>query len=370
MRRFMYLLIVLSLLLSCSGKNKKHGNFSKDNDTIAIVDSHFTLLFKQTCCDFSGGDGTYSVLLPDGRTAWIFGDTFIGRKNPDGTRTKKNPMYIRNSCVIQEGDSLKTVYQKVNGIDASWVIHPDIDTHGDKFHEDSIWFWPGDGLIEGEMLKVFFSSFYQADTGMWGFKWTGTWLATFSLPDIIQISVNKIPYSQVNKVHYGHAVFQDKDFTYVYGIKNGRAHVARYAGNNVKNPWEFFNGNIWIADPEASASMSDFHVSEQFSIIKQNNKYILITQDGFLSGDILSYTSDIPYGNWSNCKLLYTTPLPEGNKNLFTYNAVAHPQFIENGKLLISYNTNSFVLQDHFDNADIYRPRFIRVSLKKIDKDF
>jgi hypothetical protein len=61
------------------------------------------------------------------------------------------------------------------------------------------------------------------------------------------------------------------------------------------------------------------------------------------------------------------TPLPEDNKNLFTYNAMAHPEFTENGMLLISYNMNSNNLGDHFRDADIYRPRFIRVPLKIID---
>lgn len=35
--------------------------------------------------------------------------------------------------------------------------------------------------------------------------------------------------------------------------------------------------------------------------------------------------------------------------------------------LLVSYNMNSFKLQDHFENAGIYRPRFIRVPLEMID---
>lgn len=34
---------------------------------------------------------------------------------------------------------------------------------------------------------------------------------------------------------------------------------------------------------------------------------------------------------------------------------------VADGELLISYNVNSFEFQDLFDNADIYKPRFVRV---------
>lgn len=207
----------------------------------------------------------------------------------------------------------------------------------------------------------------QGDTGMWGFRWTGTWLAIYSLPGITEEKIIPIPCSMENQVHYGNAILEEKDYTYVYGAKESKPHVARFKTGDAEGPWEFYTGTVWSSSPTESVPMPDLKVSEQFSIIKIKNKYILITQTGVsLSPEIYSFVSDKPYGSWSRKTLLYTTPLPEGNKNLFTYNAMAHPQFIKDGKLLISYNTNSFVLEDHFRDADIYRPRFIWVPLKLI----
>ena len=57
---------------------------------------------------WTGGDSTYSVELPGGRTAWIFSDTFLGPVNPDGSRPTTTP-FINNSFVVQRGHSLKTV---------------------------------------------------------------------------------------------------------------------------------------------------------------------------------------------------------------------------------------------------------------------
>ena len=45
----------------------------------------------------------------------------------------------------------------------------------------------------------------------------------------------------------------------------------------------------------------------------------------------------------------------------FTYNAVAHPQTICGGRLLLSYNVNS-LNPSLLDDAAIYRPRFITVA--------
>jgi hypothetical protein len=112
--------------------------------------------------------------------------------------------------------------------------------------------------------------------------------------------------------------------------------------------------------------MIEMDGSEQFSVFEHEGQYVMIMQAGSLSDEIYSYISDNPYGPWSNKKMLYKTPKAYKNDQLFTYNALAHPQFTKSNELLISYNTNSFELSDHFVNAGIYRPRFIRVPFDLI----
>ena len=41
---------------------------------------------------WTGGDGTTSVALPDGRVAWLFADTFLGTVNAGHTRSRNTPM--------------------------------------------------------------------------------------------------------------------------------------------------------------------------------------------------------------------------------------------------------------------------------------
>ena len=354
---------------SCSNSQRPASAKSEDKGSLTVPDEYFSKLFMRDCCGFTGGDGTYSVLLPDGRTVWIFGDTFLGTVNADLSRERVSPMYIRNCFVVQDGDSLTTLHSMRGKLEASLVVPPSIADQK-KYAEDSIWFWPGDALVENEVLKLFLSAFSQADTGMWGFRWESTWLATFSLPDIRQISLEKIHYGEIQEVHYGHALLEEQDYTYVYGAHQAKPHVARYPAGDHHGTWEFYTGSEWTDDPLLTGPMDDIQASEQFSVLKINNRYVYISQMGSLGKDICSLTSDTPYGPGKNKSLLYTTPLPEENKNLFTYNALAHPQFIKNEHILVSYNTNSFVLKDHFMNADIYRPRFVWVPLKLIDPEF
>src|SRR5690606_34091954 len=58
---------------------------------------------------------------------------------------------------------------------------------------------------------------------------------------------------------------------------------------------------------------------------------------------------------------------------MITYNATAHPEFIKDNELLISYNVNGICksfCDDPFSgryDADLYRPKFVRVPLDYID---
>jgi len=361
-------LVRLSILLfSMAGcRNGQPAEASESGSDAETTDSRFNELFMGECGGFTGGDGTYSVQFPDGRTVWIFGDTFIEGVNPDNTRERQDPIFLRNALVVQDGEKMTTLYQNLHGKRASFAIHPD-SRRESQLREDSVWFWPGDGYVEGDRLRIFYSEFVQADTGMWGFDWRGTWLGTYSLPDLEEIEIMKLRDRSETTIHYGHAVCEDDDFIYLYGAGEEKLpHAARYRRGKVTGPWEYFDGRTWQDDITLATPMGEIHGSEQFSVFPLGDRYVLVTQMSWMSGEIYSFISETPFGPWKNKQLLYTTPLPDSTDNLFTYNALAHPQFMEKGKLLISYNTNSFVLADHFRNASLYRPRFIRVPMRMI----
>jgi len=336
------------------------------------LDNKFIKMFARNCCGVTGADGEYSVLLPDGRTVWIFGDSFLGTVNPDRSREKRSPWFIRNAMAVQEKDTLRSLYQVIDGWESSLVIPPGAPK-GSQFSEDSLWYWPGDGFIEKDKLQVFMTGFYQAVPGNWGFKWVGANIATFSLPDLKLEAIHSFNYPTDAEVHWGHAVCDDdEDFTYIYGAsdKDKHIYVARAPRKNILAPWEFYTGTEWVNDSRKAMPMLRIMGSEQFSVFKYNGKYVILIQEGgFMTGEICSYYSDQPYAGWKNRRVLCHTRLPEdveSQKNLFAYNSVAHPQFIENGELLISTCINSFEVEDVFQDASKYRPVFQRVPVSKI----
>ena len=112
--------------------------------------------------------------------------------------------------------------------------------------------------------------------------------------------------------------------------------------------------------------MIDMDGSEQFSVFKLEDKYVHLTQMGSLSDEICTHISDNPYTGWTNRKIVAKAQVPVADTNLFLYNAVAHPQFIENDELLVSHCVNSFSLEDLFRDARKYRPIFLRIPINEI----
>ena len=109
------------------------------------------------------------------------------------------------------------------------------------------------------------------------------------------------------------------------------------------------------------------NISEQFSVFKYQDKYILLSQQrGIGTGEIFTYVSDQPTGPWGNKQMVYRTTESDIDKDIITYNAMAHQQYIENGELLICYTVNSLKIQRVFKNVNNYRPVFLRVPMGMI----
>ncbi|MBI9067075.1 MAG: DUF5005 domain-containing protein [Salinivirgaceae bacterium] len=329
-------------------------------------DIKFNSLLRSNSGGWIAGDATYSIDLPDNRTLWLFGDSFIGTVNEDGSIVQGAKM-IRNCALIMDNDSLRALYGGTFENPSEFI---------QTTMPDSTWYWPDHGIVENNILKIFLAKFTTDPNGTpgWNFVYAGHDVASFSFPEIQLIEINELPYYSENAVLYGDRLFRDSIYTYIYGRKDHTVseykipypHIARTTGD-ISNNWEFYNGSNWSDDPTATEPINNFQVSQQYCVFKHQNKYILITQDIWLSANIYSFTSNSPVGPWENKKILYTTPIVYDNT--FTYNAYAHPQFDENNELLISYNTNGD-FWEIFNNVEIYRPNFIRVPYELIDNDF
>jgi hypothetical protein len=306
--------------------------------------------------DWTGSDGAMSVVLPDGRVVWDFSDTFLGFVNSDGSRPGGQPL-INNTMIVQDGDALvQTLHGGTAESPTALIIPTDQDA----------WYWVNDMTVETDRLRVFVMEFVRTGPGIFDFQWVGNAIASFVLPDLTLENV--VPTHGENNVMYGAALLEEGGYTYIYGTEDVSGtekylHIARATAGDVFGAWEFYTGTGWSSDPTSSARLLR-GVGNGFGVAKVSNRFVLFTMDSLFpfSDELVMYSSNNPEGPFGNRKLVYRTPETRGNR--FTYDAHVHPEFTdEQGRLLVSYDTNSLNFSDLLRNVNTYRPRFIRVKL-------
>lgn len=359
-------IVVIGGISSCH--QSKHPG-KEMHSSVVTVDEKFNRLFHRDAGGTTGADGTISVLMPDGSSIFMMGDSFLG--NVKDLRRDSTTKMINNTFIIvdpRQSES-RTLYQGAYDDPLSFVS-PE--------NEPGKFYWPGHGFVRDSVFHFFMSKFWTPRSGMWGFEFLSTDYFRYSWPDFKMLSVLPFDFSLQNNVHWGHAVLDEGEYIYIYGSREEedtlcRAHVCR-ATLNAENMIamdriEFFDGIDWTPDPLKSKPMNGTSsaISEQFSVFKYKDLYIMLSQQrGIGAGEIFTYTSPNPNGPWENKKLIYKTKEQEQDGEIITYNAMAHPQYIDNEMLLISYNVNSLKGSRIFENVNYYRPVFLRVPLALI----
>jgi len=364
MRSF-YFLIALSLctiFMACEKQiliDEAIENEAAEYDLAGVTTkkaNKFNTMFNTFGNGWTGSDATYSVLLPDGRTVWLMGDSFLDTVYADYTRPGSD--LIRNTFLVQTGYSFTTLVSGTIDDPGAFVNTPD---PADQ------WYWPGDGTVQGDTLYVFMMYFHATGGGgLFGFEYERTDLVTFALPSITEVSRTVV--STDPNILFGSAVMEDADYTYIYGAEQAFGkymHVARVPAGNIRGTMEYWNGTSWVTTPPASnvgrlekQSGLPIDVSAQFAVFYYGGKYRLVTQEDFLSPNIYTWESVSPKGPWKKRQTVYVTPYI--SENSITYNAFVHPQFVAaDGSLLLSYNENTTEFLELFSNARIYRPKFI-----------
>lgn len=341
--------------------------FKKDV-VIDGLDTVFARILIPDKGSVTGGDGTYSIPLPDGRSIFLMGDSFTGPVT-NGVRSKSDHMF-RNTYILYDHGKVTAIFG-AKGEKSSAAVPPGVSD------ESKEWYWPGHGFVDNNTLYIFQTLMYQAEAGMWGFKYKRTDILEYSLPNIVLQRNMNTPFVGSENVHFGMAVLKDNNYVYIYAQKDlnntgtsiSEALVARTTIDNLYEEWEYFNGTGWTSNSSEAVKMeglSNVNVSSQFSVFKLQDKYILLTQEKQLfSGQIYTFVSDNPQGPWFHKTLIYTTK-EQNIPNVYTYNALAHPQFMKDGMVLISYNVNTMDLEQLFNDAYIYRPRFFWMDIDKI----
>jgi hypothetical protein len=300
----------------------------------------FRAMWRSSRAGWTGGDGVLSQQLPDGRTVWLFGDTLL-----------RGAAMVRNSMVVQGGPCLTTVRGGTPSVNGDFA----------ETGRAGQWYWPAGVVLAGDELQVLLGRFDQVAPGMWGFRYLGTALARFALPDLRLLGIDDLAAGAL--ASWGSGIVRDGTYTYIYGNEDStgpkRARLARVAGTHLDGPWEFFTGSRWSSDPASSVPVVS-GLSSTFSVLRTTSGYLLLSQEPNLGGGIQAFTASAPEGPWSTPSVVGSFgPQPAGT---ILYNGMAHPEWTDDrGSLLIGTSSNASSWADVLADPAIYVPQFLRI---------
>ncbi|MFD7294043.1 DUF4185 domain-containing protein [Streptomyces sp. NPDC059897] len=356
---------------SWSAENRLTGSFARYGDDASRLD------------DWTGGDGTHSVRLPDGRLLWLFSDTFLGAVNqppnpagqPHPWRSSDAP-FVRNSAVVTD---------RSGALDRTLTAPLFPDTAAGE------WRWPVAARVEEsggrQVVRVLLWTRAQG-TGAYVYGVpNATEVATLSLPDlrlegITQVLDQRQVRDPARRVLYGTTAVDHQGWTYVFGADDGqrathRAYVARVPAGRLGDvrAWRYWDGKRW--GTRAAPVLGDDRrrgVGTAFTVVRDAGTYVLFTTAAGARGltEITSYWACSPTGPWHGPAKAFTPPLPRDGatpSRATAYNPQAHPELSGGGRLVLSYDVNwldaapAAAQAQLSRNVSLYRPRFVSLRL-------
>jgi len=354
---------------------------------------------------WTGADGCYSVGLGDGRTLWLYSDTWVGTvaagKHAKGSRLVNNSIGLQpagEKGKPPKHDSLAFFWGEPgrDGKPRAW-IEPDLPAKADGPQAaGKSWYWLLDGCVitppgGGKKLLVFLMHMgrkKEGGDGVFNFKMLGGALAVISNPlahpSQWKISQAVNPHSRrsgTDDISWATALYHsgregpgEPGTLYIYGIRdvkglNKQVVLARAPAARADDfsTWRFFTGKGWSAKSSDAVKITGEAVNEHTveSVSYGGRKKLVLVESQPVFGEhVLVRTAANPEGPWSGLrKIFLVRNLENGKHKRFTYAGKGHAHLSAPGELLISYVINSHNFWDMVGDSSIYRPRFIRVPL-------
>jgi len=326
-----------------------------------------------------GADAALSISLGNGRTIWLFGDTFIAKSD---AHVRSESAMVRNTVAIQTGEDLRT---------ASITFHWGEDNDGSPasfFPErGKCWYWPGHGIRLDEGPLVIFLSALVATPGRGlGFASAGYAVAVIDDPDASPETWNPriadIAPSTFDAVP-ATAVVRDGAYIVAVGIRQEGTHagaLVRYPthllaqGDVDSAEWWAGDRRGWVPESSLGEGGPAFVLDDAGSECSLHwderlGSFVHIASYGFGASTIGLRTAPGLTGPWSRPVVVYRPPESDGPRP-FVYAAKAHPELVgpDAADLVVTYATNSFEFGDLFTQEgahSLYWPRVVLVRIGK-----
>lgn len=295
-------------------------------------------------------DSGQSVKLPNGKTLWTFGDTFVrpDTQNWGGT-------FINNSAIITDNGCATSITGQpdTSGNVTSWIK----PTGSFDLPGVNDYYWPSSPFVDGGYLYVILWHMYNDATG---FHTIGQDIAKFDVSGASPrlMGLFKTPGSLNNEALplWGAAVVRHGGYTYIYGGVDkhevwvfGKYHyLARVPDGKATNQsaWQFWSGSKWVKTQAAAQPVipGTAGVGTNATVYQRTDgKFVLISKKYDIVGtDIVAWTANSLTGPWIETATL-VSPIPDVDDSTgeVTYFGLAHNHTqLASGGILLSWSLN------------------------------
>jgi hypothetical protein len=255
---------------------------------------------------WSGGDGAVTVDLLDGRTLWLFGDTFVDGLDASGRPTGQ---FLNNSIVVQHGRCFSMIgeggpRQRQSVLRAS---------------APGMWLWPQAGVVDPTGYVRIIALRMAEAPGPVGWNWRvdGLDIATLSLASLAWVSTTPAPLPPETTAYLGGSVATVGADVYFYPTVGGRRVLAHTTTTTLASaPWEFYTAvdPAWTTDPDGAADISFSGApGALISVLGWGGGFLASALDHDVIGTrVLTWFSATPYGPFAPLGTATTVDTPPG----------------------------------------------------------
>lgn len=316
-----------------------------------------------------GADVASSVSLADGRTLWLFGDTWI---DASGAGARRNGRMVSNSVAIQRGtdpaEASIAFFWGRDADDGPAALFP--DRNGESL-------WLGHGVQVEDRLVLFFARTRRnTGTGL-GFEHAG-WTAVLvenpqDEPLIWRWRELQSPVNSLGVLFGFGAAIRHGDYVYAFGsadpVRAKSVYAMRWPVDNVHRS-DLSRPEVWSGEklgwePDAPESQwqplfddgqSELSIHEN----RDSGQFMAVQTVGFGAAEVAIRVAPDLAGPWSAPGTIYRPPEYD-RPDVMIYAAKAHPQ-LTGADIVLTYVTNTFVFAEQLSDERIYYPRFIRLD--------
>lgn len=252
-----------------------------------------------------------SVALPDGRSVWLWGDTFF-----------PGVLIANDMSVLSRG--------KMRRVKAD--LTPAIPNH-----PDGTWYWPGDGFVDGDELHVTASRWNNAYVPF------GVEIAVFSLPELQFMRM--LPIGGPFVPRYGTSLYDGPEGRFFYGSQVAGG-SREWVLAEVLEPGllRYRTADGWSNDPSEAVAVLG-NADPAINIDKVGDNFRIVTRHytagGGPSTEVRQYLGPNPWGPWTSSVLMTLPSYGHYRSDFYTYQAFPHQEALTNdGSELMSWALN------------------------------